>query len=209
MRRRGLFILAVVAAGVVPTAAAAPCFAIGRGANTARIVIEHDDDSATFCLSFEEPAITGLDALRRTGIPIVAEEYGAGQVTLCRIGGIGCAHPTQPCFCECPGTGPCRFWGYYRAHGDQPWRFSEAGAAATIVRDGDVEGWRYGEQTPSRGGNAPRERDGVCVEDAAFLAAATTEAPAGSPFGLLAAIAGFVLFGSLIVVVNRRRRRIA
>ena len=208
MRRRTLLLLAIVAAGVLPTAAATPCFAVGTGANTARIVIEHDDDSATFCLSFDEPALTGLDALRRTGVPIVAEEHGAGQVTLCRIGGIGCAHPSQPCFCECPGSGACTFWGYYRAHGDQPWRFSEAGAAATVVRDGDVEGWRYGEQT-SRGGNAPRARDGECVDDAAFLAGATTEASSGSPMMMLVALGGLTLVGTAIVVLNRRRRRFA
>lgn len=206
MRRRRVLLIGVLVAAGLPSAAAAPCFAIGAGPNTARIVIEHEHDSATFCVSFPEDAITGYEALRRTGIPIVAEEYGAGQVTVCRIGGIGCAHPTQPCFCECTGDDACTFWGYFRAHADDPWRFSEAGPAATTVRDGDREGWRYGPQT-ERGGNAPRDDGGVCVEQAAFLASATTEPSTGSATEMIRALFGIALFAIILLGLARRRRR--
>lgn len=204
MTRRRLLLAAALAAAGIPVASASPCFAIGDGDNQARIVIEHGDDAATFCLSFPEPKLTGLEALRRTGLELTIEDWGAGQVTVCRIGGIGCAYPDEPCWCACADTGDCTFWGYYRAHGDGAWTFSPVGAADTTVRDGDREGWRYGPQT-SRGGNAPRTTDGACVESAGFLAAATAPAPAGSPLPILAAIAGVAALAGIVTWLGRRR----
>lgn len=209
MTRVRILVLATLVAATVPTFASTPCFAVGAGPNTARIVVEHDDDSATFCLSFEEEAITGYEALQRTGVEIVAEDYGAGQVTVCRIGGIGCAHPTQPCFCECPGSGPCAFWGYYRAHGDAPWSFSGIGPGATSVRDGDVEGWRYGLQQSGVGGNAPQQRHGRCVEHAAFLAGAATAPSSGSAAPLIGSLVFIVASAGLILLAARMRRKLA
>lgn len=207
--RRVLLALAMAGSAVVaPLAGAAPCYAQGEGTNSARIVIEAGEDSATFCLSFDETAITGLEALQRLDLQVVAEDRGAGQVTVCRIGAIGCAHPDEPCFCECPGTGTCTFWGYYRVDGGQ-WRFSEVGAAASEVRNGSVEGWRYGPQS-TEGSNAPRAGyEGPCTQmgDAGFIASLRADrSDVGSPVGLVAMLA-LVAAGLLVLVAVARRRR--
>jgi hypothetical protein len=203
--RRVVVALAMLGAAGLPTVAATPCLAVGSGDNAARIVIEAAGDSATFCVAFAEDAITGFEALRRTGVPVIAQDHGAGQVTICRIGGIGCEHPRNPCFCECVGTGACAFWGYYRAHRDGAWRFSEVGAGATEVRDGDVEGWRYGAQT-STGGNAPRARSGACVREARFLAVAASS-DGGSAAATAAGIAALLAASAAVTLIARRRAR--
>jgi hypothetical protein len=211
MRRVFVRIVGILAlsAGAFSVIGATPCFAVGSGQNTARIVIEHESNSATFCLSFEEETITGFQALKRTGVAVVAEDWGAGQLTVCSIGGVGCSYPEQSCWCECSGNQECSFWGYYRAHANSPFEFSPVGAATTQVRDGDVEGWRFGPQT-ARGGNPPKKRDGKCVRSAGFLVA--SREPASSPGAsgvvpLVAALAAFAGLGGLIIYSRRARVR--
>lgn len=186
---------------------AAPCFAIGAGDNTARVVIETGDNTATFCISFEEESISGLEALRRLGLTVTAEDFGGGQVTVCQIGGVGCAYPGQSCFCECEGSGPCTFWGYYRANNAGEWEFSTAGASVSQVRDGDREGWRYGPQTPE-GGNSPQAKvDSECLDsiaEARFLAVAEATSTS-SPLPLFLGLAGAL---SVLLLLGVRAKRL-
>lgn len=165
--------LGVVLAGsllLVPTrpAVAAPCrtlAAAGR-ANHAGIVIEFGDLSTReFCVSFTEESISGFELLQRTGLALVYQDYGGGSVTICKIGGEGCDYPAKPCFCQCldAGVKTCTFWGYYRIDSSSgAWRYANGGPGSVRVRDGDLEGWRWGQHQQGLGSPAPSTLAGVC-----------------------------------------------
>jgi hypothetical protein len=64
-------------------------------------------------------------------------------LAVCSLCGVGCGDPTD-CFCD-----PARYWSYHRAApGDPKYTFSSRGASTTEVRDGDVEGWKWGKGEP-------------------------------------------------------------
>ena len=72
-------------------------------------------------------------------------EANATGATVCSLDGEGCAFPAQSCFCQCQGS-PCVYWSYWRL-ADDGWAYQTIGAGGTKVRDGTVEGWRWGAGT--------------------------------------------------------------
>jgi hypothetical protein len=62
---------------------------------------------------------------------------------VCAIGGEGCP-AGQDCFCECRGS-PCAYWVYSHLGPDGSWAISGVGASGWEVRDGDVDGWVWGD----------------------------------------------------------------
>jgi hypothetical protein len=166
------------------------------------VVVFGDNSEREFCVSFAEDHISGLDLLRRSGLPLVYEDEGGDSVFVCAIRGEGRDYPNESCIPPCPG-GRCAFWGYYLFERGA-WRFSGLGAAARTVRDGDEDGWRYGEHG-GRGGCAP---DLVAVPSCAGAPhaiaplAATRKGSAGG-FAAFAAAVGAM---SLWAVRNSRRR---
>ncbi|MBC8077034.1 MAG: hypothetical protein H7Y32_13235, partial [Chloroflexales bacterium] len=100
--------------------------------NHAAVVVQFADGTTDVRrISFTEPSISGLEALRRAGLAI---EERAGAV--CRVERVGC--PAADCFCAAP-----QYWAYYHQRGGQ-WQYATTGAAAYQVTDGAVEGWSWG-----------------------------------------------------------------
>lgn len=195
MTRGRALAAALAVAGSLPVAAATPCAAAEGAAHRAAIVVEFEPGRVHHaCVGFDEPSLTGLEALERSGLEIAFKDWGAGNVTVCRIEGEGCDHPREPCWCSCadPGAGDCAYWGYYRVDGETGgWRFSERGAAVTEVRDGDVEGWRWGTHGTRGGAPPPRAAlDRVCSRAQAAPAAPRSR-QGGFPTG--AAVLGVAL----------------
>jgi hypothetical protein len=113
--------------------------------NRAGLVVQYGDGRvATYCVRFDEPSITGLDLLQRSGLKIVAEVGGLGSA-VCAIGGQGCAYPSQPCFCQCQGA-QCAYWNYFHLM-DGAWQYSPLGGAGYAIADGAVDGWAWGDKT--------------------------------------------------------------
>jgi hypothetical protein len=145
--------------------------------NRAGLVVDDGDGRVhRFCISFAEDEITGYELLRRSGLALSVQDYGGGNVAVCRIGDVGCTYPREPCFCRCqsPSASSCRFWGYYtmdRRTG--AWVLSPVGAGARRVRDGDVDGWRWG--------NHQRPNPPPSTTLAALCAAGSAVGPAASP----------------------------
>ena len=131
MKRLFAVLVAVLSVGAL----AAPAEA---ATNQAVVVIDTGDGTPRRAtISFSESSITGIEALERAGANPVVRGYGGLGGAVCMIDGVG--HPANPCF------GPREFWAYYRAPGGATsWAFSPIGAGAIDVRDGDVEGWRWG-----------------------------------------------------------------
>lgn len=155
---------------VAPTAVAT------AGENHAAVIVDTGQTVKKVCVTFSEEAISGAEALRRANVDAVFTSYGDKGQGVCAICGVGC--PAGDCFCD-----RSRFWAYHRAAPGGAYAFSRAGASSTTVRDGDVEGWRWG-----TGGAPPYASVGeVCgvAEPAPGLQPpepTTTEAPApGGP----------------------------
>lgn len=111
--------------------------------NHAAVVIDTADGKVRkFCLAFPEESITGAEALRRIESDVVFASYGSKGQAVCALCGVGC--PAGDCFCD-----SSRYWAYHRAGpGGEPYQFSRSGVSTTSVRDGDVEGWRWGSGAP-------------------------------------------------------------
>ena len=96
----------------------------------------------TQCVELETDQATGLDVLRQSGLELSFKVEGMLGTAICKIGETGCNYPGEDCFCQCLGT-PCRYWTYWYAEGGQ-WKYSPVGASSRRVKDGDVEGWVWG-----------------------------------------------------------------
>ncbi len=112
--------------------------------NRAGVVVQFSTGSTlTRCVQFSEDSITGYDLIRRAQIPI-AVEFGSFGAAVCKIGNEGCSFPSQSCFCQCETLGAgCTYWGYSQLK-DNAWTVSGLGAGNRQVRNGDVDGWRWG-----------------------------------------------------------------
>ena len=137
-----------VAAGaltLVGTLAAEPAAPQGAataqdGMNHAAVVVDTGDGVVRkMCLAFPEAEISGIEALRRVDTrPNRFEAFAGKGSGVCMLCGVGC--PSGDCFCD-----PNRYWAYHRAGPGEPaYRVSSLGASSTVVRDGDVEAWRWG-----------------------------------------------------------------
>lgn len=108
--------------------------------NHAAVIVDTGQTVKKVCVTFDEEAISGAEALRRANVDAVFASYGDKGDGVCAICGVGC--PAGDCFCD-----RSRFWAYHRAAPGGAYAYSRAGASSTTVRDGDVEGWRWGTGT--------------------------------------------------------------
>jgi hypothetical protein len=131
---------------------ASPRTATAQQTNRVALIVDFGDHHITRCVAFTESEITGYDVLRRSGLDVVVDPSNPMGVTVCDINGTsGC--PPSNCFCKCQGS-PCVYWSYhYMENGS--WRYAQLGASNRKVRDGDVEGWGWGEGTINSSGQEP------------------------------------------------------
>jgi hypothetical protein len=102
-----------------------------------------DGSTVTQCVELDGPEATGLDVLRQAEIDLVYETGGFLGTAICKIGETGCNYPVQDCFCQCLGKS-CQYWTYWYGKEDQ-WNLSSLGASGRVVKDGDYEGWVWGD----------------------------------------------------------------
>jgi hypothetical protein len=198
-RRTALAALTLMMGALLPVVAAQPCFAVGEGPDQASLLIDDGQTERRYCLHFDGP-MTGLEALKMTGLDLRLEEFG-GRVAVCAIDGIGCVSPDQDCFCRFEGESI--FWASYRL-GAGGWAFSEVGASDTLLVDGVIDSWRYAAHTPE-GGNPPVAEVSAlpCTEP---VASAERSASIGIP--LVATLGLILAVGGMIFVSRWFRRRL-
>lgn len=130
----------------------AVCAAAGLGASvgahpaaaaSSQAVVIVDTGSATYTrvITFSG-TISGYEALVLAGADPVTYGYAGQGAAICRLFGVG----NDPGGNSCLGTpDDPKYWAYHRVPaGAEGWQYSRAGAGATRVGDGDVEGWRFG-----------------------------------------------------------------
>jgi hypothetical protein len=114
--------------------------------NKAGLVVVHEDGSTVSrCVGFTEEGISGYELLVRGGFATRSEVTAMGP-SVCSIDGQGCGDG-EDCFCQCK-SGPCLYWTYWQKLPDG-WRYSNAGSSTVQVKDGDVQGWVWGESSPN------------------------------------------------------------
>lgn len=139
-----LLAVALLAGGARPTWA--------QGPNQVAIVVQYAaGDVSTYCVSFDSPTVSGLEALQQAGIKVVYEGSAMGA-RVCKIGPVGCDLPGN-CFCQCKGT-ECLYWSYWHLV-DGTWQYAIVGAASYQVAPGSVEGWSWGIGTPNQAPQPP------------------------------------------------------
>ncbi len=143
------------------------------------LVIQYGDGRVeTYCVTFSEPEISGVEVLERTGVPLIVDPNQSVGTAVCKIGNEGCDYPLQDCFCQCQGA-ECVYWAYYHLVGGR-WVYSQVGASAYTVHDGDVEGWSWGPGEPGQGAPPPVfSFSEIC--DVATPTPASTSTPSPTP----------------------------
>ncbi len=110
--------------------------------NRAAVVVDlGGGDVRTACVTFDGSTISGVEALRLAGFDPVTQSFGGRGTAVCALCGKGCGPGSGCLTCQQPD-----YWGYWPGY-----RYSQAGAGATRVGDGDVEAWRWGTgEAPTR-----------------------------------------------------------
>ena len=175
-------------APAVPARAAAATVAVAAE-HRAAVIVDTGTSVKSVCVRFREDAISGADALARARVEPVFHGFSGKGAAVCALCGVGCPAGDSCLTCDPEG----RFWSYSRAPaGTGALRASGVGASSTTVRDGDVEGWRWG-----LGGSPPFATvEAVCGEAAPASSPASgtpppvpapAVAPAGAPSTVAAA----------------------
>lgn len=131
-----------VLAVLVAAAHGAPSPATAAPVNHATVVVDTGQGVITRTIEFTSSSVTGLQALDLAGADPVVWSYSGQGGAVCRLFGVG--RDAGP---GCLGGegGDARYWAYYQAtNGATKFGYSPVGAGSTSVRDGDVEGWRFG-----------------------------------------------------------------
>lgn len=164
----------VVALGINAMAWAAQARA--QTQNRAGLIVQLADGSVvTRCVSFNEESLSGYELLRRANLPLVVEVTGMGPA-VCKIGDTGCNYPQQSCFCQCNTLdASCTYWTYAQLN-EGTWRPSPLGAAGSIVRNGNVDGWRWGKGNGDAGEYPPAiSFDEICGAPAQAVSQPTAQ----------------------------------
>ncbi|MGH9013891.1 MAG: hypothetical protein ACRDZ1_08150, partial [Acidimicrobiia bacterium] len=140
MRARRLLGLLGVAAFVLAAAGPAASTAMPDrlGSSRAVVIVDTGGNVHRSVIHFGG-SVSGIQALQLAGAnPVTASYGGSLGAAVCKLYGVG----NEPAPGSCPGY---PYWAYHRAPaGAGGWSYAGSGASNTTVRDGDVEGWRFG-----------------------------------------------------------------
>lgn len=116
----------------------------GQELHHAGIIVRHGDGRLTYAyVAFPEDSISGLELLKRSGIPLVTVSFGGLGEGVCSLESEGC--PASECrqrVCQGPGD-ESPYWRYFRQKAPGDWVALALGVSSTKVHDGDVDGWSW------------------------------------------------------------------
>jgi hypothetical protein len=107
----------------------------------AALVIQNGDATLlTACIAFTEESLSGFELLNRSKLEIASVTDPSLGTAVCGIGAEGC--PSTECFCGMPN-----YWSYWQQV-DGDWAYAVSGSEQSVVKDGGIEAWSWGEGTP-------------------------------------------------------------
>lgn len=142
-----------------------PSLLLAQDGNRAAIVVRLTDGQVeSRCVTFDEPQISGYEALTRAGYDVESQALGLGSL-ICRVEGQGC--PVDDCLCQCQGGPDCVYWSYWHLI-DGSWQYATVGATSYQLSDGSVDGWSWGPGSVTAAVEPPLLAfEEVCTEAAA------------------------------------------
>jgi hypothetical protein len=118
--------------------------AAGQELHHAGLIVRHGDGRITYAyVAFPEESISGIELLKRSGIPLVTVSFGGLGEGVCSLENEGC--PASDCrqrVCQGPGD-DSPYWRYFRQSAPGDWQALALGVSSTKVRDGDIDGWSW------------------------------------------------------------------
>jgi len=137
-----------------------------RGQTTNRaglVLLGSDGNVQTYCVAFAETTISSVELLQRAKLPLIAQTSG-NNAAVCKIGNDGCNFPAEDCFCRFGGGQRGEYWAFWQLSG-AAWEYSQLGAGAARVQNGDVNGWAWGAGESGSGRQPPlRTFDEICQQ---------------------------------------------
>ena len=135
-----LLLLALLSWAVQGGSAQTPV--IDDRANVAGLVVDYGNGQRSYAVvPFTEPSITGIELLRRSGLPLVSVPFGGLGEGVCSIQSTGCDVATcRRRLCQSADR-ESPFWQYLRQGDDGSWAPAALGATQARVEDGDVDAW--------------------------------------------------------------------
>jgi hypothetical protein len=116
-------------------------FGLAPAFQRAGLVVQNGDGSLlTTCVAFMEESLTGFELLSRSGFEIASVTDPSLGTAVCGIGAEGC--PSSDCFCGMPD-----YWSYWQP-GEGDWAYAVSGAEQSLVKDGTLEAWSWGQGLP-------------------------------------------------------------
>lgn len=156
----------MVGSGAALVAALLWAHPAGAALHHAGLVIQHSSGRLlTRCVAFAEAQITGMQLIERSNVSYQAQTFGSMGSAICQLDGEPSLVPSN-----CFGYGP--YWQYFHWQGG--WRQSMLGASSSMLRDGDIDGWRYADGA----GQAPASVSFAAICSATSPPAATHAATA-------------------------------
>lgn len=192
--------------------------------NVAGVVVDYGDGRVSYAIvPFTEVAISGVELLRRSGFSLLSVEFGAMGEGICAIEETGC--DLSACRARLCQTGDPNspFWHYVRDGGDGQWQSAPLGASASVIGNGDVDGWFWTGAAPDTDVvtlDVIASQTGVDLETYASPAAVNLEPVVvttggsngddavddGDILAGIAIVAGVAALGGFLIVRSRRRR---
>src|SRR5262245_34665006 len=146
--------------------------AAGQEMHHAGLIVRHGDGRLTYAyIAFPEDTISGLELLKRSGIPLVTVSFGGLGEGVCSLESEGC--PASECrqrVCQGPGD-ESPYWRYFRQKTPGDWEALALGVSSVKVHDGDIDGWSW---TP-KDANLPA----ASMDDVKAVVGVTAESGAG------------------------------
>ena len=137
----GLMLLIVLAGG--------PVGAQETSNEAGLVVIDGEGGVGYAVVTFDEPEISGMELLRRSGAEPVTVSFGGLGEGVCGIGRTGCAVDVcRKRVCQ-TGSPDSPYWQTFAAGDGSTWEPLQLGASADRVRDGDVRLWAWTESPPA------------------------------------------------------------
>jgi hypothetical protein len=146
-RAVGLFLVFLV---TVLIAAPSPTAAADDQVSVAGLIVEYGEGRISYALvPFTEDSMSGFDLLDRSGLSLLAIEFGGLGQGVCAIEGSGCdVAACRSRLCQ-SGDPDSPFWQYAQRRQSGEWATSPLGASSSTVADGDIEFWSWSSEPPA------------------------------------------------------------
>ena len=138
MRARSWLCALAVGLGAVAPVAGPVTSACAAGTPRAVLVVDTGPVTHRFCVELDDDAVSGLELIKLANAQYgLHYQFGHGGKAVCVLDHVGSA--SENCLNE------DAFWAYWRADDEGNWSTQSQGAGSAVVRNGDVDGWSYGE----------------------------------------------------------------